>query len=39
MSIKAEVIAYFRFCDKKLIRIHGQVQLIEGDLADVDMKE
>jgi len=37
--IKAEVIAYFQFEDQKLIKIHGQVQLIEGELADVDMKK
>jgi len=35
--IKAEVIAYFSFYDQQIIRIHGQVRLIQGDLADVDM--
>jgi hypothetical protein len=35
--IKAEVIAYFRFEDQQIIRIHGQVRLIQGDLKDVDM--
>lgn len=39
VTIKAEVIAYFRFVDKKLQKIHGQVRLIEGDLLDVDMKK
>lgn len=36
--IEAEVLAYFRFENKQLIRIHGQVRLIKGDLTDVDMK-
>jgi len=35
--IKAEVIAYFHFEKQQIIRIHGQVRLIEGDLKDVDM--
>lgn len=35
--IKAEVIAYFRFEDQQIIKIHGQVRLIQGDLKDVDM--
>ncbi len=35
--IKAEVIAYFRFEGQQIIRIHGQVRLIQGDLKDVDM--
>jgi hypothetical protein len=39
MPIKAEVIAYFQFCDEKLLKIQGQVQLIEGSLSDIDMKE
>ena len=37
--IKAEVIIYGQFYNEKLLEIHGQVQLIEGDLSDVDMKE
>ena len=36
--IEAEVIAYFEFKDKQIYRIHGQVRLIKGDLADVDME-
>lgn len=36
--IEAEVIAYFRFEDHKIIEIHGQVRLINGDASDVDMK-
>lgn len=36
--IEVEVIAYFRFENQQLLRIHGQVRLIQGDLADVDMK-
>jgi hypothetical protein len=38
LPIEAEVIAYFRFENQKIFRIHGQVRLIKGDLADVDMK-
>lgn len=38
LPIEAEVIAYFRFKNQKIFRIHGQVQLIKGDLVDVDMK-
>jgi hypothetical protein len=38
LPIEAEVIAYFRFQDSQLFRIHGQVRLMKGDLADVDMK-
>ncbi len=37
VHIKAEVIAYFKFKEQKLSRIQGQVRLIEGSLADVDM--
>lgn len=37
LPIEAEVIAYFRFENQKIIRIHGLVRLIKGDLADVDM--
>lgn len=36
--IEAEVIAYFNFKNQQLYRIHGQVRLLKGDLADVDMK-
>lgn len=35
--IEAEVIAYVRFKDEKIFRIHGLVRLIKGDLADADM--
>lgn len=38
LPIEAEVIAYFRFENQQLIRIHGLVKLIKGDLADVDME-
>lgn len=38
LPIEAEVIAYFRFENQQIFRIHGQVRLIKGDLADVDMK-
>jgi len=36
--VEAEVIAYFRFENQQLFRIHGLVRLIKGDLSDVDMK-
>ena len=36
---EAEVIAYFCFESQQVLRIHGQVRLIQGDLADMDMKE
>ena len=35
--IEAEVIAYVCFEKTQIIRIHGQVQLIKGNLTDVDM--
>lgn len=38
LPIEAEVIAYFRFENAQLLNIHGQVRLIRGDFADVDMK-
>lgn len=38
LPIEAEVIAYFRFEQKQIIKIHGQVRLITGNYADVDMK-
>jgi hypothetical protein len=37
MPVEAEVIAYFHFNEKQLLRIHGQVRLINGDVSDVDM--
>lgn len=38
LPLEAEVIAYFRFENQKIFRIHGLVRLIKGDLSDVDMK-
>ncbi len=38
-AVKAEVIAYFKFKNDKIFRIHGQVRLIDGELSDVDMKD
>lgn len=38
LPLEAEVIAYFHFESQQIFRIHGQVRLIKGDLADVDMK-
>lgn len=35
--IEAEVIAYFQFEGRKILKTHGQVQLLKGDLSDVDM--
>jgi hypothetical protein len=37
LLVEAEVIAYFKFEEQKLKRIHGQVRLIEGSFSDVDM--
>lgn len=36
-EIVAEIISYFEFKDKKVFRIHGQVNLSKGAPADVDM--
>lgn len=36
--IEGEVIAYFCFKGQQVFKIHGQVRLLKGDLADVDMK-
>ena len=36
--IEAEVIAYFLFKNQQIIRTHGQVRLIKGTFADVDME-
>lgn len=36
--LEAEVIAYFRFENQQVLRINGQVRLIKGDYADVDIK-
>jgi hypothetical protein len=38
LPLEAEVIAYFHFESQKIFRIYGQVRLIKGDLADVDMR-
>lgn len=38
LPVEAEVVAYFRFEQQKIYRIHGLVRLITGDLADVDMQ-
>ncbi len=38
LPMEAEVIAYFCFENRQIFRIHGQVRLIKGDLADVDME-
>ncbi len=37
LPVEAEVIAYFRFENQRIFRIHGMVRLIKGNLADVDM--
>ncbi len=36
--IVGEVIAYFCFDGKQVLQIHGQVRLLTGNYADVDMK-
>ncbi|WP_367607317.1 hypothetical protein [Legionella sp. W05-934-2] len=37
MPVEAEVIAYFQFKENQLLKIHGQVRLVKGNLSDVDM--
>lgn len=37
LAIEAEVIAYFQFHDKKILKIHGQVRIVKGSFSDVDM--
>ena len=37
LPIEAEVIAYFQFEKQQVIKIHGQVRLIKGNLAEVDI--
>lgn len=37
LAIEGEVIAYFYFENKKILKIHGQVRLIKGNLTDADM--
>jgi hypothetical protein len=36
-TIEAEVIAYFVFKDEQILKIHGQVRILEGNSSDVDM--
>jgi hypothetical protein len=38
LPIEAEVISYFHFENQQILKIHGQVRLIKGDLKDVDME-
>jgi uncharacterized protein YeeX (DUF496 family) len=38
LPIEAEVIAYVRFENQQIIKLHGQVRLMKGDASDVDMK-
>lgn len=38
LPLEAEVIAYFYFEHQLIVRIHGLVRLIKGDLRDVDME-
>lgn len=35
---QAEIILYASFEDQKIIKIHGQVRLLMGNLADMNMK-
>jgi len=37
LIIEGEVIAYFYFENQQILKIHGQVRLIKGDLTDADM--
>ncbi|HLX53827.1 MAG TPA: hypothetical protein VKR58_07795 [Aquella sp.] len=39
LPFEAEVIAYFRFENEQISRIHGIVRLIKGDFADLDMQK
>ncbi len=39
LPIEAEVIAYFCFESQQILKIHGQVRLINGKLADADLGE
>jgi hypothetical protein len=36
--IDVEVITYFLFEKQQILKIHGQVRLIQGNIADIDMK-
>ncbi len=36
-AIEAEVISYFQFKDKQILKIHGQVRLEKGEYSAVDM--
>jgi hypothetical protein len=36
-DIEAEIVSYFQFQDKQILKIHGQVRLIKGEYLDVDM--
>ncbi len=38
LPVEAEVIAYCCFSKQQILKIHGQVHIIQGDYADVDMK-
>lgn len=38
LPLEAEVIAYFCFSKHQIVKIHGQVHIIQGNYADVDMK-
>ena len=38
-EIAAEIISYFEFKDKKILKIHGQVHLLKGNPSDVDMSQ
>ncbi len=37
-DIEAEIISYFLFQGKQILKIHGQVRLIKGEYSDVDMQ-
>ena len=37
--IEVEVIAYFLFEKQQILKIHGQVRLIKGNVADIDMND
>jgi hypothetical protein len=36
-NIEAEVVCYFQFHNNQILNIHGQVRLLKGEFANVDM--
>lgn len=38
LPIEAEVVAYFRFENRQILKIHGQVRLLKSAFTDIDME-